>query len=112
MNVIERRSGLRFRFDADSEFSVEGENAPVKARVSEISLKGCYIQTKTPVEQGKAVAVKIYHDGNFFEGVAKVAYAHDGQGMGVVFENAKPHFAGVLKSWLLAAMARKEAGLK
>ena len=73
-------------------------------RISELSLNGCYLRTESPFPQGGAIALKVFSEGVFFEARATVAYCHPKQGMGVVFRDPKPHFVGVLKKWLLAAM--------
>lgn len=109
MEQKERRETLRFSFDAAAEFA-EPDSSPVAARISEISLKGCYVQTAYPLPSGKPVVVKIFREGNFFEAQATVIYSKPEAGMGIVFRDAKPHFAGVLKKWLLAAMLGKHSG--
>jgi hypothetical protein len=110
MEQQDRRHSLRFPFDATAEFTEENSNSPVKARVTEISLKGCYLQTDCPLPSGAPMVVKIFTEGNFFEAHATVIYSKPEAGMGIVFRDAKPHFASVLKKWLLAAMLGKHSG--
>ena len=104
----DRRRTLRFPFDAYAEVSQESSDAPrVPARVSEISLNGCYLQTADPFPHGTPLLVKIFVEGSFFEARATVAYSQPQAGMGVAFHDLKPYFVGVLKKWLLAAMVAK-----
>jgi hypothetical protein len=108
---IERRRTLRFPFDAAVEVSIDAGKSHFPARMTEISLHGCFLQASEAVEVGATVFVKIYEP-DFFEAHVTVLYAQPRSGMGVLFANMKPHFAGVLKKWLLAAMlaTQKPAG--
>ncbi len=101
---IERRRSLRFPFDATAEVSAESSTARLSARVTEISLNGCYLQMGEPFEPGTPLFVKIFAQESFFEADATVLYSHPKSGMGVAFREPKPYFGGVLKRWLLAAM--------
>jgi hypothetical protein len=103
----DRRRTLRFPFDASADLAEENSNTRMVARVSEISLNGCFLQTANPLAKGTAIVVKIFTEGRFFEARALVAYSQAKVGMGIVFQEVKPYFASVLKKWLLTAMAGK-----
>ncbi len=96
--------GLRFSFDADAE--VAAENSPTqraRARVTQISLRGCFIETSTSFEEQRRVLLKIFHSGEYFEAEAAVLYSRPA-GMGLVFCEVKPHCRTVLQRWVLTAL--------
>jgi hypothetical protein len=103
-----RRTALRFPFEASADLIEENSGARIVARVTEISLNGCFLQTADPFPDGTSVVVKIFTEGRFFEAHATVANSQPKIGMGIAFHDVKPYFAGVLKRWLLAAMAGKQ----
>jgi hypothetical protein len=103
----DRRRNLRFPFEASAEVSEENSDARIPARVTEISLNGCFLQTADPFPDGAALLVKIFVEGSFFEAHATVVYSQPKAGMGIAFLDLKPYFVAVLKKWLLAAMLAK-----
>ena len=104
----ERRRTLRFPFEASAEVCSE-ENAAAKmpARVTELSLHGCFFQMSNPFPERTAVLLKIFVEGSFFETQATVVYVKPNVGVGVAFNDLKPYFVDVLKKWLLEAMLAK-----
>jgi hypothetical protein len=89
--------GLRFAFNADAVISPE--NSPdthTPARVTELSLRGCFLQTSASFEEQRIVLVKIFHLDEFFEAEAAVLYVKP-RGLGVEFREIKPHFRAVFK---------------
>jgi PilZ domain len=104
----ERRRALRFPFDASAEFVAENSEAKVTARVSEISLSGCYLQTAQPLPRNTTIFVKIFAEATFFEAQATVAYEQPNKGMGLEFREVRPYFLTVLRRWLLEAMTTKQ----
>jgi hypothetical protein len=104
----DRRSTLRFKFDATAEVSWENSAPQIPARVTEIGPNGCYLQMVGPAELGSSVFIKIFTEGSFFEAHATVVYSQPNSGMGVAFRDLKPYFVGELKKWLLAAMQKKQ----
>jgi hypothetical protein len=103
----ERRRTLRFKFEATAEVSQENSQARIPARVTEISLNGCFLQMAEPFPEGTPLLVKIFVEGSFFEAHAKVANSQPKIGVGVAFRDLKPYFVNVLKKWLLEAMLAK-----
>ena len=103
----DRRRTLRFPFDASADLAEENSETRMVARVSEISLNGCFLQAANPLPNGTSVVVKIFTEGRFFESRATVTYSQPKVGMGLAFRDVKPYFASVLKKWLLTAMAGK-----
>jgi hypothetical protein len=100
----ERRRTLRFKFEATAEVSQENTEARIPARVTEISLNGCFLQMADPFPDGTPLLVRIFVEGAFFEAHGKVVYSQPKVGVGVAFRDLKPFFVNVLKKWLLEAM--------
>ncbi len=103
----ERRRTPRFPFLATAEVLEKGAPASSPARVTELSLFGCFVEISTPLEKGGQVLLKVYAEGRYFESQGSVLYAQAGQGMGIGFHNVNPHYLTVLKQWLIEAAAAK-----
>jgi hypothetical protein len=101
-NLREQR-GLRFPFDASAEVLLEGRTEKIPSRVTELSFRGCFLETSVALKTHRRVRVKIFHSGQLFEALAEVIYARP-TGVGVVFGNVDPHFRKVLQAWILSAL--------
>jgi hypothetical protein len=96
--------GLRFPFSAGAEIApASSPTAFVAARVTELSFRGCFLETSASFEMQRPVLVKIYDAGEYFEAEASVLYIKP-SGTGVLFRDIKPHFRTVLQKWVLAAL--------
>ena len=101
----QERRGLRLMFDARAEVAPEGSvGKSVIARVKDLSLNGCFIQTHYPSPIDALIVVKIFREGEYFEGKARVVHVQETSGMGVSFREVKPHCQSVLHKWILLAM--------
>jgi hypothetical protein len=97
----QERRGLRFAFTAAAEIApASTPTALVPARVTELSLQGCFLKTSASFEMQRPVVVKIYDAGEYFETKASVLYIKP-LGVGLVFQDIKPHFRAVLQKWIL-----------
>lgn len=103
----ERRRTPRFPFIASAEILEKGAPASTPARVTELSLYGCFVETPSPLEKGVQLVLKVYSDGKYFESQGAVLYSQASQGMGVGFQNVNPHYLTVLKMWLISAAHAK-----
>lgn len=100
----QERRGLRFAFSAGGEVAPESSPAAfAPARVTELSLRGCFLETSASFEMQRPVFLKIYHSGEYFEADASVLYVKP-SGMGLLFREIKPHFRAVLQKWVLTAL--------
>lgn len=99
----------RFPFSAPAEVVRLGTTSGEKTKVNELSLYGCYLDTKTPLPRGTHVTVKIISGGQFFEASATVIYAQPTLGMGVAFREVKPTYLAVLQKWLRKALDKQNA---
>lgn len=104
----QRRSVPRFPFVAVAEISETNSEIKLSARVSELSLHGCYIDMLNPLPRSTDVLVKIFTETEFFEAYASVIYSHPNLGVGLVFREVKPHFLQILQGWLLKAMKQAQ----
>jgi PilZ domain len=102
----ERRRTPRYPFIATAEVIDAGKHTGVSARVTELSLHGCFIEMPNPLAKGAVLTTKIFSDGKFFEAPGTVVYSVP-NGFGVSFHEVRPQFLTVLKQWLLAAAIAK-----
>lgn len=103
----QERRGLRFGFTASAELALV--NLPTvfaPARVTELSLRGCFLETSASYEIQRPVLVKINYSGEYFEAEASVLYVRS-SGIGLVFGEVKPEFRAVLQKWVLSTMDRQ-----
>ena len=103
----ERRRTPRFPFIATAEVLVKGSPTSSPARVTELSLYGCFVEIANPPEKGGQLLLKVYAEGRYFESQGSILYTQPGQGMGVGFQNVKPHYLTVLRQWLIEAATAK-----
>jgi PilZ domain len=99
----ERRRTPRYPFAATAELIQKDAKAGISAKITELSLYGCFVEMPDPLEKGTAIFLKVYSNGKFFESHGVVVYAHPAQGIGVCFQNVNPHYLMVLKQWLIEA---------
>lgn len=96
--------GLRFTFSANAEIASESSpTAFAPARVTELSLRGCFLETKASFDLQHPVLLKIRHSEEYVEAEASVLYLQP-SGMGLIFREMKPHFRETLQKWVLSAL--------
>jgi PilZ domain len=96
----ERRGAARHPFIASAEETDLASGTRLSARVSELSLKGCYLDTLNPFPKGTQIRLVIFHGGATFTVPATVVYPQPNMGMGVVFSAVEPEQLEVLTKWL------------
>src|SRR5260370_8140001 len=99
-----RRANPRFAFFAEAEATLR-DGTQVPAQVSELSSRGCYIDTLEPIPIGTEVRLRISNGASSCEVPGKVIYMHSGYGMGifgmgVVFGNVASDQPPALNQWL------------
>jgi hypothetical protein len=97
------RRGLRFTFDGTADVTVEGVVDGLRARVTELSFRGCYLQTAKALKEKQRLQVKISHADETFEAPGEVIYVRPG-GAGVMFGVIEPRFRNVLQDWILTEL--------
>jgi PilZ domain len=108
-----RRANPRYAFFAEAEATL-GDGTAVPAQVSELSSRGCYIDTLEPIPIGTEVRLRISNGTSSCEVPGKVIYMHSGYGMGifgmgVVFGNVPTDQLKPLNDWLRDLALRKTA---
>ena len=96
----ERRRGKRAPFIAPVEMVEMQTGARIKARTSDLSPQGCYVDTLNPLPVGASVRLQIHREGLILDALAAVSARHAGSGMGLVFAELTGSQRAVLQSWL------------
>jgi hypothetical protein len=96
------RTTPRFAFIAEAEILGMKD----RARVSELSARGCYIDSINPLPKGTDVRVRIRYGCSTCEFSGTVIYTHAGFGMGVTFGTMSAEQRSTLEVWL-SELARK-----
>ena len=104
----QEKRGLRFPFSTTADIIPGGSCESIPARVTELSLRGCFLEPSSSLKERQRVLVKIAHSGEYFEAPAEVLYVRP-TGVGVVFGDMKPAFRKVLQSWILTALDQQVA---
>lgn len=96
----ERRSVPRFSlFAAAKEIDVV-TRTELSGSVSEISEKGCFIDTLNPFPVGTMIEIAIEHHEKIFHATGRVVYVIPNMGMGVVFTAIETNNKEILDNWL------------
>jgi PilZ domain-containing protein len=95
-----KRAVRRCQLVASAQVMERDSQTQLSARVSEIGLGGCYIDTLAPFPDGTLVHIRIIRDGGAFECEAKVVYVHQSFGMGVAFTNIAVDQRRLLENWI------------
>jgi PilZ domain len=111
-----RRANPRFPFFADAEVTVR-DGTCVRAQLSELSSRGCYIDTLEPIPIRTKLRLRICDGMRTCELDGKVIYMHSGGGfgifgMGVLFEEMGAEQHSAIDAWLrqLAGRSGKAVG--
>jgi hypothetical protein len=72
----------------------------VSARVSTLSLNGCYVELLNTLPVGSNARIKIFAEAEHFQASATVIYANPNVGMGLAFVEVSLGSGIVLRSWL------------
>ena len=104
----ERRRDPRYPLMAEARVTDIGSGTEFKARISDLSITGCYIDFPNPFPNGTDIIVKISRDNGVFETPAKVVFILPPMGMGIRFTDTKPTQQAILTRWI-AEIAVSEA---
>lgn len=96
------RTTPRFTFIAEAEVSGMKD----RARVSELSARGCYIDSINPLPKDTPIRLRIRYGCSTCEFSGTVIYTHAGFGMGVVFGELTSEQRSTLDVWM-DELARK-----
>jgi hypothetical protein len=97
----EKRRTPRYIFFAAAELIEEKSDVRIASRLSELSLRGCYLDMMNPFPVGTSILLKIWTDeSTVFQTSAKVIYSQPNIGSGVQFVDVEPKYLAVLEHWL------------
>ena len=106
------RKHLRFSLAAEADITALHSGLHLVAGVSELSGCGCYVDTPEPFSAGTEVRVCIRHAGSSCELLGRVIYAHQGWGMGVLFNDEADQPFDALDEWLVELEHKERRGVK
>lgn len=86
----ERRYAPRYPFVALAELSDEERSIHLQARVSDLSLSGCYIDMIHPLPAGTQIVLYVTDDSGSFQARGQIVYSLPNLGSGVAFLNVDP----------------------
>ena len=98
--MIERRQMTRYNFGAIAQVIDLDSREDVIAVTRDLSLSGCFVKTKTPLPQGKAVIVRITCLGEDFAATGTVTGNVTWEGMGIEFDEIKLKDQAIIEQWL------------
>jgi hypothetical protein len=102
------RANPRFLFIAEAEVAEVGNGQGFVARISELSLLGCYVDTVNPFPVGTELRISIRYGCSTCDLTGSVIYTHSGFGMGVRFGETTAENRATLDAWL-DELARKSS---
>ena len=103
----EKRRTPRIAFVAVAELTDQQSGGQLTGQVSELSAYGCYVDTLNTLPVGNVVTIKIFAASHCFEAQAKVIYAHQNLGIGLVFQELSLENGALLRRWLVEAFHGK-----
>ncbi|HXN71160.1 MAG TPA: PilZ domain-containing protein [Candidatus Acidoferrales bacterium] len=95
-----RREVPRFSLIATASLREPQSDTKISGRISELSRKGCYVDTLISLPEGTHLEVRVSRDQGVFETLGKIIYVQAGMGMGLVFVNVSSEQLKILDSWL------------
>ena len=107
---VERRCAKRSPFVAPVELIDIRSGSRIKARIADLSLHGCYVDTLNPLTVGSAVRLQIQKANEGLELIGNISSQHPGSGMGVEFAEVTAEQRITLKSWLAESSPTVEVG--
>jgi hypothetical protein len=72
----------------------------IRARTSDMSLVGCYLDMMNPLPLGTDVRLQLAQQDTTFTALGTVAYTQANMGMGITFTVVEPDQQRVLEQWL------------
>jgi PilZ domain-containing protein len=96
--VAERRTHPRYVFTADAEIEPE-TGVRIKARIIDISQRGCHVETPRSLPLGTAIRVQVTKSGDCFVAPARVVFS-SAKSMGLAFAEIGKEQYEVLEKWL------------
>lgn len=99
--AYERRRTPRCPLVAYAEVVELQSNTHLRARTSDLSLDGCYLETTNAFPAGTEIRVKIAHNAATFTALGVVVYSESNVGMGIGFIEVQLDQHTILERWLV-----------
>ena len=99
----DRRYAIRYPFAADAEILDLKSGTRVKCVTSDLSLGGCFVCARRPLEVGTRVRFTLKLQGKTLTGPAIVRVSKQGTGMGLEFLESDWESTKILLSWIEGA---------
>jgi hypothetical protein len=96
----ERRRAPRYQLVADAEISSPLSRESLKARTSDVSLVGCFMNTMYALPSGTKVRLQLKHAGTTLMTSGAVARSEPSMGFGVSFSDMEESQRILLQKWL------------
>jgi hypothetical protein len=100
MSYRDRRSVPRYGLIAQTDLVEPLSGLHISGRISEVSLKGCYVDVLNTLPTQTVIEVRISRDQGTFMSPGKIIYTQEGMGMGIAFLDTPTDQLKVLDSWL------------
>jgi hypothetical protein len=97
---VDRRRAPRYPFIAEVDITEVASATKLKARTSDLSIGGCFLDMLNPSPKGTEIQVRISHAGSSFTARGRVAFVVPNLGMGVAFSKVDGNQVAVLQEWL------------
>ncbi|HTW22149.1 MAG TPA: PilZ domain-containing protein [Candidatus Baltobacteraceae bacterium] len=96
----ERRRAPRYHLVADAEITSPPSDLRLGARTSDVSLVGCFMNTKFSLPPGTVVRLQLNYEQSTLTTSATVARSEPSMGFGVSFTNMQEAQKNLLGKWL------------
>lgn len=97
---VDRRQTRRHSFFLAAEAEEMDSKTKLRARTSDLSLGGCYLDSMSPFAPGTRIQLRLTRDNQTFRCRAVVIYSHLNMGMGVAFLEADNESRALLARWV------------
>jgi PilZ domain-containing protein len=102
MGPENRRRSPRSSFVVTADVTLENSRTVI-ARLRNLNLYGCYVETANPLPEGSSLSIKVSAGTTAFQARGRVIYSEPNAGSGVEFQDVEPRFQAILEEWLLEA---------
>ena len=96
----DRRTYPRYEFTAAVEVVAAESGTRIQTRLRDLSQKGCYVDTNSPLPLETAAEIRITKGAQSFAARARVVFSQANKGMGLVFTGIEREQLGTLETWI------------
>lgn len=96
----DRRYAIRYPFAADADILDLKSGTRLKCVTSDLSLGGCFVCTRRPLEVGTRIRFTLEHQGKTLTGLAMVRVSKPQTGMGIEFLDFDWESMKIILAWV------------